>query len=175
VFYDRFLEFQQKVLERRRRHRLDNNTQLLEKQNKQSKLNNWIKYQNYELRKYEHLEKNFKKAQARLAFRRQTLAKTEISVFEEIEKLEFVSYYSLAVQCSNEKEKAKKRKKLTKRKLRLTEKKLKIVESSNLKKRVEKTTWIVLFLKEIESAQMQLNELQRLTENTKRELELYNR
>jgi hypothetical protein len=40
VFHDRFLEFQQKILERRQRHKLDDDVQLFENQVKQSKLNN---------------------------------------------------------------------------------------------------------------------------------------
>jgi len=175
VFHDRFPEFQQKVLERRRRHGLDGDAQLLEEQNKQSKLDDWMEYQDYELREYEHLEKDFKEAQARLASRRQALAEAGISAFEEIQELEFASYYSLAVQCSGEEGKAEKREKLAERKLRLAEKKLKAAESGDLGERVERATWVALFLKEVESAQIQLDELQRLAEDAKRELEPYSR
>jgi hypothetical protein len=97
-----------------------------------------MKYQNYELRTYERFEQHLKKTQTRLTFRRKTLTKTKISTFEEIQKLEFVNYYSLTIECEREKAKAKKKMKLTKQKLRLTKKKLKIAESNDLKERIER-------------------------------------
>jgi len=75
-----------------------------------------------------------------LTFRRQALTKTDISTLKDIQKLEFVSYYNLAIECDREKAKAKNKKKLTERNLKLTEKRLKIVESKNLKKMIEKAT-----------------------------------
>jgi hypothetical protein len=65
--------------------------------------------------------------------------------------------------------------KSTEQKLKLTKKRLKIVESNDLKKKIERIIWIELFLKKIESAQMRLNELQRLIENVKCELKSYNK
>jgi hypothetical protein len=65
--------------------------------------------------------------------------------------------------------------KLTKQKLRLTKKRLKTTKSNDLRKKIEKIICIELFLKKIESAQMRLNELQRLTENVKCELKSYSR
>lgn len=171
VFHNRFPEFQQKVLERRRRYGLDGDVQLLEEQDKQSKLDDWMEYQDYELREYERLEKDFKEAQARLASRRKALAEAGISAFEEIQELEFASYYSLAVQCSGEEGKVKKKEKLAERKLRLAEKRLKVAESDDLGEMVEKATWVALFLKEVESTQLRVDELQHLAENAKRELE----
>ena len=69
--------------------------------------------------------------------RQKTLTKTEISTFEKIQKLEFVSYYSLIIECEREK-KMKKKMKSTEQKLRLTKKKLKITESNDLKKKSKK-------------------------------------
>jgi len=86
------------------------------------------------------LQKDFEKTLVQLVFRRQALAKTDISAFKNIQKLEFATYYSLTIKCDREKVKAKNKKKLTERNLRLTERKVKIVESKNLKKIVEKTT-----------------------------------
>ena len=64
VFHSRFPEFQQKVLERRQRHGLDSDVQLLEDRDKQSKLDDWMEYQDYELREYERLEMNLMETQA---------------------------------------------------------------------------------------------------------------
>ena len=44
-------------------------------------------------------------------------------------------------------------------------------ESDNLMKRVGRTTWEGLFLKEIEFAKMRVDDLQRLYEDAKRESE----
>ena len=173
VSHSSFPEFQQQVLERRRRHGLDSDIQLLEDQNKQSKLDDWMEYQDYELRKHERLEKDFKEAQALLAFRRQALAEAGISAFEEIQELEFVSYYSLAVQCSGEEGKAEEEEKLAERKLRLAERRLKAAGSDDLGESFERATWVELFLKEVQAKQMRLDELQRVAEDAKRELEPY--
>ncbi len=87
---------------------------------------------------YERFQQNLKKTQARVTFRRKTLTKTGISTFEKIQKLEFVNYYSLTVECEREKEKTKKKMKSTEQKLRLTKKRLKITESNDLRERIER-------------------------------------
>lgn len=111
-----------------------------------------MEYQDYELRTHERLEKGFKDAQAQSASRRQALAETGIWAFEGIQGLEFASYYSLAIECSGEEGKAKKKEKLAERKLRLAERRLKTGESKDLGKSVERATWVALFLKEVESS-----------------------
>lgn len=175
VFHSRFAEFQQKVLERRRRHGLDGDVQLLEDRDKQSKMEDWMEYQDYELQEYERLEKNFKEAQAQLASRRKALAEAGVSAFEGVQELEFASYYSLVVKCGGEEAKAENEEKLAERKLRLAEKRLKAAESDDLGEMVERATWVRWFLKEVECAQMRLNKLQCLAENAKRDLEPFKR
>lgn len=96
-----------------------------------------MKYQNYELRTYERFEQNFNKIQTRLTFKQKALTKTEISIFEKIQKFEFVNYYNLIIECEREKKNEKKMKS-TEQKLKLTKKKLKIVESNDLRKKIEK-------------------------------------
>ena len=95
--------------------------------------------------------------------------KAGIPAFEKTQKYEFVNFYSLTIKCRGEEGKTKKKKTLTKRRLKLADKRLKAAKSNDLKKRVEKTIWIELFLKEVQSAQMRLDESQRLTENATRE------
>lgn len=175
VFHRRFPGFQQKVLERRRRHELDGDVQLLEDRDKQGKLDDWMEYQDYELLTYERFEQDLKETQARLVSRREALAEAGISAFEGIQELEFANYYSLAIECGREEAKAKKKMKSAELKLRLAEKRLKAAESDDLGERVERVTWIGLFLKEVESAQMRLDELQRLAEDAKCELEPFDR
>lgn len=174
IFHNRFPEFQQQVLERRRRHGLDGDVQLSEEQDKQSKLDDWMEYQDYELRTYERLQKDFKEAQERLASRRKALAEAGISAFEGMQELEFASYYSLILECSNEEARADKKEKLAERTLRLAEKRLKAAGSDDLGESVERATWVKLFLKEVESAQIRMDELQCLAEDAEREAEPYN-
>ena len=175
IFHSRFPELQQKVLERRRRHGLDGDVQLLEEQSKQSRLDDWMEYQDYELGESERLEKEYKEDEARLVSRRKALAEAGVSALEEIQELEFGSYYSLAVKCSGEEGRAEKKEESAERKLRLAEKRLKAAESDELGERVERATWVRLFLKEVESAQMRLDKLQRLAEDAERNLEPFNR
>lgn len=90
--------------------------------------------------------------------------------FEGTQELEFAKYYSSAIECEGKKAKAGNKMKLVERKLRLAEKILKTVASDDLGKNVERATWIGLFLKEVKSAHMPLDESQRSAENAKRNL-----
>ena len=69
--------------------------QLLEEQDKQSKLDDWMEYEDYELLEYERLEKDLEETQARLTSRRKALADVGFSAFEGIQELEFAEYCSL--------------------------------------------------------------------------------
>ncbi|KAL8816168.1 MAG: hypothetical protein Q9223_004777 [Gallowayella weberi] len=149
----------------------DGDMQLLEEQDKQSKLDDWMEYQDYELGIHEHLQKEFKDDQELLACRRKALAEAGISAFEGVQELEFASYYSLILECGGEEGEAEKKVKLAERKLRLAETRLKVAESDDLGESVERATWVRLFRKEIKSAQMRMDELQRLAEDAERELE----
>ena len=175
VPHGRFPEFQQQVLERRRRHGLDGNVQLLEDSDKQNQLDEWMEYQDYEFREYERLEKDLNETQERLASNRKMLAEAGVSAFEGIQELEFGSYYSLVLEWGGKEAKAEREVELAKRKLRLAEKRLKIAESDDLGERVERATWVGLFLKQVESAQVRLAELQYVAENAERDLEPFNR
>ncbi|KAI4085797.1 MAG: hypothetical protein L6R37_008468, partial [Teloschistes peruensis] len=142
---------------------------------KQSKLDDWMEYQDYELRTYEGLQKKFKEAQERLASCRKALAEAGVSAFEDIQELEFASDYSLTLENSSEEDRAEEKVELAERKLRLAEKRLQAAGSDELGESVERATWVRLFLKEVESAQARMDELQRLAEDAKRELEAENR
>lgn len=149
--------------------------QLHEEQNKQSKLEDWMEYQDYELREYERFLKDFKEARARLISRRKTLADAGLSAFEGIQELQFASYYSLVQEWCCSVARTEGYKELAGRKLRLAEKRMKVAESANLGEWFERASWIGLFLKEVESAQVRLDESQRLAESALRDLEPYKR
>lgn len=114
--------------------------QLLEDRDKQSKLDDWVEYQDYELWTYERFEQDLKETQVRLISRREALAEAGILAFEGIQELEFANYYSLAIECGREKAKAERKKKSVEQKLRLAEKRLKAAESNNLGERVKRAT-----------------------------------
>ena len=175
LFHSRFPEFQQKVLERRRRHGLDGDVQLLEEQDKQSKLDDWIEYQDYELLEYERLEKDLEQTQARLTSRRKALADAGLSAFEGIQEFEFAEYCSLADRWCCKVARTEGYKEAAGRKLTLAEKRMKIAESVDLGERFERASWIGIFLKEVESAQMRLDDLLDLAESAIRGLEPFKR
>ncbi len=124
LFHSTFMEFVHGVMRRRRRHGPNGDVQLLEEQINQSKLDDWMEYQDYELRTYKRLQKDFEEALVRLAFRRQALAEAGISALEGIRELEFANYYSLAIECGREEAKAKNKEKLAERHLSLAERRL---------------------------------------------------
>ena len=173
LFYGAFPEFQQEVLERRRRYGLDGGVQLLEDRDEQSKLDDWMEYQDYELRHGESMERDLAEAQAQLASKRKPLVEAGLSAFEEFTDFEFNVWYDLAVKNSSEEGKAEEQKNLAKRKLRLAEERLKTAESDDLGERVERVTWEGLFLKEVESAKMRVNSLQHLYVDAKRKTERF--
>lgn len=148
--------------------------QLLEEQINQSKLDDWMEYQDYELRTHERLQKDSEEALVRLASRRQALAEAGISALKGIQELEFASYYSLAIECGREEAKAENKEKLAERNLRLAERRLKAVESEDLGEMVERATWVTLFHEEVQCAQTRFDKLQILANNAKRDFEPFN-
>ncbi|KAL8744022.1 MAG: hypothetical protein Q9190_003690 [Brigantiaea leucoxantha] len=172
VRHKRFPEFRQEVVERRRRHGLDGDVQLFEERDKQSKLDDWIEYQDYELGIYERLQKDFKEAQELLASGWKALAEAKISEFKVFREPEFARYKRLAWQYSGEERDAKAELGPAERKLRLAETMLQAAGSDDLGESVERASWVELFRKELKSAQMRRDELERLAENIERELGL---
>ena len=74
---------------------------------------------------------------------------------------------------SGEEGKAKKKENLAERKLRLAEERLKTAELNNLGERIERAAWIRLFQDEVERVKIPLDELQRLAEDTRRDVMPY--
>ncbi|KAF7506289.1 hypothetical protein GJ744_011862 [Endocarpon pusillum] len=137
-----------------------------------------MEYQDYELQGYEGLKKKLEETQEKVASRRKVLVEAGISAFEGIQELGFATYCGLAMEWGGEEVKAEKKEKLAERKLRLAERKLRLAEkrlktaeSDNLGEMVERELWVGLFLKELESAQIRLNEVQPLAEDAKRILD----
>jgi len=170
----RFSDFQRQVLERRRRHGLHGDVILSEEQTTQSLLDEWMEYQDYELRLRENFQKSIEQTQTRLASNRKKLAEAGISAFEGIQELEFAGFYSKCLRCDGEEFEAEKEKQSAELKLRLAEKRLDAARSSDLGETVERAAWIRLFQMEFESAQTRLNETHRLYEEVSCVLSPYN-
>lgn len=169
-----FPDFQRKVRDRRRRHGLDGDVELLEDRDKQSQLDNWMEYQDYQYQFYERYEKDLETAQAQLESRQKALAAAGVPGFEGVHELDnFATYYGLAVKQGDEEFAAQSKRDLAERELQLAEKRLKAAQSDDLGETVERATWIGLFLKEAQSTQMRLEKLQQLAENAERDLEPY--
>ncbi|MDI1488802.1 MAG: hypothetical protein OHK93_008078 [Ramalina farinacea] len=124
---------------------------------------------------YERLKKKLKETKERLAFRRKALAELGFSTFEEIEELGFGKYYGMALEWSSREAEVEEKEKVAERKLRLAKKRSEAAQSGELGETVERDTWIGLFRKELESGRTRLDELQRLADNAKREVEPYHR
>ncbi|KAI9777433.1 MAG: hypothetical protein M1816_004723 [Peltula sp. TS41687] len=155
-----FPYYQQKVLERRRKRGLNGDVELLEDQDKQSKLVNWMEYQDHQHQIYESFEKDLEEAQAQLKSRKKALAEAGVPGFEAVQELDnFATYYSLAVENGNEESKAWDKMTLAEQKLRLAETRLKTAQLDDLGETVERATWIGLFLKEVQSARIRLGKV----------------
>ena len=168
-----FFKFQEVLQERRRKHGLDGDLHLCEEVADQSKLEDWMEYQNYELRKYEAMEERLKKAQERLTYRRKALAKEGYSAFEEIEGLEFGQYFGKCQAWAHKVGEAKQKQKMTERKLTVAKTRLKAAQSEELGDMVERDRWIGWLEKEVASRQTRMDELKRLADEAKQNLELY--
>lgn len=157
---NRFPEYQQKALERRRRHGLDGNVELLVDRDKQSLLVDWMEYQDYEYQKYEDLEKDFNEAQVQLESRQKALAEAGISGFEGVHNPDNFGVFSTEkIEYEREERAAREKWKSARQKLRLAEQRLNAAQSADLGETVERATWIQLFSRKVKSAQTWLDQL----------------
>ncbi|KAA6411556.1 MAG: hypothetical protein FRX48_04836 [Lasallia pustulata] len=156
----RFPEYQQKVRDRRCRHGLDGDVELLEDRDKQSKLVNWMEYQDYEYQGYESFEKDIEGAQAQLESRQKALTEAELPGFEGVyEPGNFGTRYAMAIEHHREDQKAWDKRLLAERELELAEKRLKAAQSDELGETVKRSPWIRLFLEDAQSARMQQDKI----------------
>lgn len=174
VRHDWFHKFQEIVRERRRKFGLDGDVHLREQVAEQSKLDDWMEYQNYKLRKYERFEQSLKEVQEELVSTRRALAEEGFSAFEEIEGLEVGRCYSMTLEWGDKEENAKRKQEQAERKLRMAQKRSETAQSEELGKKVGRDRWIDFFVKEVESQRISVDELQRSADEAKRDVEPYN-
>ncbi len=173
VRYDWFPKLHEFLRNRRRKFGLDGDVHLCEVAADQSKLEDWMEYQNHELMKCERLEESLKKSQERLASNRKALAEEGYSAFEEIEDMEFGQYYSMNLDWHEREAKAKKKEELAERKLKIAKTRLGAAQSEEIGESVERDQWIGWFVKEVESQRTKVDELQRLAHEARRDVEPY--
>ncbi|KAL9028026.1 MAG: hypothetical protein Q9180_007237, partial [Flavoplaca navasiana] len=171
---NKFHEYREILLERRRRHGLDGDPQLHKEVVEQSKLDDWMEYQHYKLGEYESMEKRLEKYQKELASERKALAESAYSAFEQIEGLEFGNYYGMAIEWSAKEGKAEEKEEIAGRKLRMAKKRFEAAQMEELGERVERDRWIGWFTKEVKLQRTRLDRLQDLADETRRDVKPYN-
>jgi hypothetical protein len=164
----KFSEHQQKVRDRRRRCGFEGDVELHQDRDQQSKLDNWMEYQDYECQRSEKFQNDFEQAQAQLEYSRKALAAAGVLGFEELHD-SFASYYGLAVKHNSEEATAQRKMEFAEQHLRLVEKRLEVAYT--LGETVERGAWIRCFLEAVELTRMQLENIQRCAEIAHRELE----
>lgn len=154
---NRFPEFRQGLIDRRRRHGLGGDVRLLEDRDNQSDLDHWIEYQDYELAKYELLETDLENAKAALVARRKAVAEAGLTAYEGAQDLDFGGFFKLSLKYGGEEGPSLDRCISARRKLELAESRLEAAKSGNLKDIVEKGRWIRSFQEQVDAAQAQLD------------------
>ena len=175
VRHDWFLKLHELLRDRRRKFGLDGDVHLCEVSADQSKLEDWMEYQNHELLKYERLEESLKKSQERLTSNRKALTEEGYSAFEEIEDMEFGQYYSMNRDWHEKEAKAKKKEELAERKLKIAKIRLRATQSEEIGENVQRNQWIDWFVKEAESQRTRVDELERLAHEARRDVEPYDK
>ena len=117
---------------------MDGDVHLREEVAEQSKLDDWVEYQNYHLREYEKFEQNLKKAQERLLSTRRALAEEGYPVFEEIEELDLGTFFSMNLEWGAKVEEAKGKQEQAERKLSVARTRSEAVNSKELGEKVER-------------------------------------
>ncbi|KAL8707497.1 MAG: hypothetical protein Q9220_007487 [cf. Caloplaca sp. 1 TL-2023] len=163
--------YQDKVLERRRRHSLHGEPQLLEEQSKQTELDNWMEYQNWELGLNEKLERALQDKREQVASWRKSLFESGLSVEEGVEELQLGAFLGLINECDAESAPFNQKEQMSEHKLRLLQARLKVAQSSGLSEEVKQAAWERPFSEEVESIQARTEKLHCLAKIAKNELD----
>ncbi|KAL8646623.1 MAG: hypothetical protein Q9210_006034, partial [Variospora velana] len=154
----RFPDYQQRVLDRRLRHGLEGDVRLLEDQEQQSKLEDWVEYQGAVIQTLESFEKKVEEACQKLESAQRALAEAGIPGFEGVYKEgNFGTYSALCIEHHKEDWQASNEKRSAQRALELAEKRLNAALSDGVGEVVEKATWINLAQNELRAARVRLD------------------
>ena len=157
---DKFPEYQQRVHDRRRRHGLEGDVEILPDRDQQSKLANWMEYQDIKYQGIEDFEKSIERAHQKVESTQKALEEAGLPGYEGVfDPTSFANHYGLCVESNNEETRALRKRIMVERDLKLAEKRLKVAQSDDLGDTVERAVWIGLFLKDVHSARITLDEV----------------
>jgi hypothetical protein len=159
-----FPEYQQKVLERRRRHGLQGNIKLCEEPDRESRLQNWTEFQDYNLQILEELEKELKAREQELDSARKELK--EVGAVEPDGAFES-NLYGLALEQDKQRLEAHKEMKAAEKRAQLAEEGLETAKSHGSRDADKRAALINLAEKEVKSAQEALADCKAACEKVK--------
>ncbi|KAI9670780.1 MAG: hypothetical protein M1817_003891 [Caeruleum heppii] len=154
---DRFPEYQQSVSARRRRHGLEGDVDLREEVNQQSKMENWVEYQDYLYIGLENLGKTIEENRGRVEATQMALVEAGLPRFEDVYAPGnytngFVNASVFGTESWDEENKVAMERLNLKWDLDLAQKRLKAARSDQFGETVERTAWIRLAEEEVGSA-----------------------
>ena len=157
---NRFPEYPQRIRDRRQRHGLEGDVELLEEFDKQSKLQNWVEYQDSQYQTLEKLEKKIKEAQAKAEAMRKAADEAGVPGFDGIfDPDNFGEQMALSIQSNDKEAKAVTRRISVEKALQLAEKRLDLAQSEQFGATIRRAAWIKLFLKDVQAAQIRFDEV----------------
>ena len=160
VKYNRFPEYEQRVHDRRRRHGLKDDVKILQDRDQQSKLANWMEYQDYEYQGIEGFEQSIERAHQKMDSTHKALEEAGLRDYVGIfDPNSFANHCALCIESGNEESKALTNRMLRGGDLKLAQMRLEVAQSDDLGDMVERAAWIGLFLKDVRSAQIRLDEV----------------
>ncbi|KAI9844978.1 MAG: hypothetical protein M1837_005122 [Sclerophora amabilis] len=155
---NKFDEYQQKICDRRRRHGLEGDVELSRDRNHQSKLANWMEYQDYEYQGIETFEKKIEGAHREVESAQKALEEAGLPGFPgSFDPNNFSDRCAMCTESNQEESMAVGRRVTAERELALAQKRLKVAQSDQLGEEVERAAWIRLFLEDVQSSQIRLD------------------
>src|SRR5579862_4978541 len=159
-YQNRFPDYPQRVRERRQRHGLVGDVELHQEPDRQSRLDNWMEYQDYEYQILEQKEKTTEQAQGEFNSAQKELEEAGVPGFEGgYDPNSFGSYYGLSVENGSKRWQIRKEKESIDKWMGLARKRLEAAKSDDSKETVERAALIEQAQEDVEAFQVKLNEL----------------
>ena len=155
-----FPEYQRRVSDRRRRHGLEGDLTILEDRDKQSKLEQWMEYQDINIKTMEDLQQSLENAKQKRISTQQALDEAGLPGFDaEFEVGRFSTELSLCLKQGDEKSAAFNKVTLARQELDLAGKRLQTAQSDRFGQTIDMTAWVRSFQEEADDAWMQLSKV----------------
>ncbi|KAI9842955.1 MAG: hypothetical protein M1837_006692 [Sclerophora amabilis] len=154
---DRFPEYQQRVCDRRRRNGLEGHVELREEVDKQTRLENWVEYQDSEYMTFERLEKKIEEAYDEVESAQKALAAAGHPRFENLyDPGNFTNNYVkssvLGIESLDDENKITGEVVHARWDLNLAKKRMEAAQSDHFGETIDRAAWIRLAEEEVESA-----------------------